>query len=92
MRIDPEKEKMQKMTPPIDIEIETKGGRRFKERINHIKGDPENAMSLEEVKEKFKDCSGFSAKPLNSKNIDTICKMIDDLEKIEGVSKIMEQI
>jgi 2-methylcitrate dehydratase PrpD len=90
--IDPEKDKLQKMIPPIDIEIETKRGKRYKERINHIKGHPENAMSLEEVKEKFKDCSRFSAKPLNSENIVRICKMIDDLEELDDVSKIMEQI
>jgi 2-methylcitrate dehydratase PrpD len=90
--IDSEKDKLQEMIPPIDVEIETKGGHRFKKTVNHVKGHPKNPMSLEEVKEKFRDCSRLSAKPLNSESIVRICKMIDDLEKLEDVSKIMEEI
>jgi 2-methylcitrate dehydratase PrpD len=92
VRIDPAKDKLQQMIPPIDIEIQTRNGMCLRETIWHVKGHPENPMSLQEVKEKLRDCARFAAKPLKSENVDQICHMVDDLENLEDVSRIFEYL
>lgn len=66
--------------------IETKDGRRFSRYVDSVKGDPENPMSVKEVKDKFRiQASSIS---LKDNKIEEIINKVDRLEELDDVSKL----
>jgi len=87
---DPEKDKLQATICPTDIDIETKDGKHYQKSVEFFKGHPKNPMTIAEVAQKLKDCARFSFKPLPSRNIDEIIQMVDNLDKLDDVTAILE--
>ena len=74
------------------VTIRTRGGDEYSDRIDHVKGTPENPMSFDEVVDKFRRCMPFSAKPLPAKNVDEVADMVRDLEHVPDVSLLAERL
>ena len=74
---------------PATAEIETHDGRRYSCKIEYPKGDPENPLSYEEIKDKF-----FSmVQPvLPDRQANNIIQLVEDLENIRDVSQVMTEL
>lgn len=72
---------------PAKVKVFLKGGKTLEARVEKAKGNPENPMSLEEIQEKYVDCC---AGILTERCIDKSISIIQDLETLERLSKLME--
>jgi len=64
------------------IEVITQDGRKLKKRVDCPKGDPENFLSQEEVKEKFID---LARQVISIEQGEEIVELVDKLEKINNM-------
>lgn len=90
--VDAGKEKLHKLIPPVDIEIDTKDGKHYKKTVEFAKGHPQNPMSMSECAQKLKNCARFSAKPLPERNIDRIYQLVEHLDELDDVTVILENL
>ena len=67
-------------------EIETAGGARHFARCDHALGTPENPLSLEQVKEKFKTYAGPSLGPAGA---DRVVAAVDGLETFRSARELV---
>ncbi len=80
---DPELDKVYPKHWPAAAEIKTKAGKVFSIRLEYPKGDPENALSWDELIEKFNGlASSIYSLALREKIIEQV-KNIDDIEKLK---------
>ena len=91
---------LQKTTISVDEELEKKfslgygsivgvtlkDGRSFSELTEHCKGDPENPVSLEEMRERF---IAMTNEIVSSENQLKIIDMVENLEQIDDVRKLV---
>lgn len=74
---------------PAAAEIETHDGRKYTDRIEHPKGDPENPLSGEELKDKFLSM----VKPvLPVKQAEQIIQLVEDFENLDDVRHVMRAL
>lgn len=93
----------EKVTPIVDETIEQRSGREigpaamevitkdqgtYGESVEFVKGHPGNPMSMDEVEEKFRKCSAFSARPLPERGLSEVIKAIREMEAVQDVSLI----
>lgn len=85
----PELEEQAKLVgwPPAVVEIITKRGEKYEQRVDFPKGDCLNPFTDEEVKAKFRY---LSFKAIDQERIDQIIKTVYSLEKVEDISVLME--
>jgi 2-methylcitrate dehydratase PrpD len=88
----PEKDRIRALIPPIDVEIVMKDKRQYKRTIEYVKGHPNNPATLEDYMKKFDDCVSYSAKPLASRTIGEVKQMIEQLDKLDDVTLIINQL
>ncbi|ARK29925.1 MmgE/PrpD family protein [Halalkalibacter krulwichiae] len=67
------------------LEIETKDGEVYSEKIERPYGNPLHPMSNEEMIEKFKDCGKYSKKRLTDHALNKVIEQIFHLETIKDV-------
>ena len=72
---------------PAWVEIQTNNGLSFKADITYPKGDPENALTWDELKEKFK---GLVQPIISPSRANEIIGMVDSLEDLENVRELAE--
>ena len=89
---DPEKDALNVLVPPTDIEIKTRDGQRYSMHVGAMPGYPENPLSWAEVTQKLKDCVPWSAKPLSDKNISKLSQTVEHLEKVDDVTVILDYL
>lgn len=77
---DSELSKLYPPARPADLQIRTKNGNVYRNRVDYPKGDPHNPMSDEEVKTKFRRL----AEPLMKE--ERVKAIIDCVDKIENVA------
>ena len=70
---------------PAWVEIDTRDGRRLRADVKYPKGDPENALSWDELKDKF--CN-LTAPVISSTRQEQIINMIDSLESVEDTNDL----
>lgn len=70
------------------VEIKTKDGKVYQAGVDVLRGSIHNPLSTEELIAKFKDCAGFSKKPLSASNLDRLVNSILELEKVKDISEI----
>jgi len=70
--------------PEITVKITTKDGRHFSETISFPKGHPENRMTVDEFKDRFRRAASFALKP------DKIEAAIEKILKLEEVADVSE--
>lgn len=88
--VDPDLEKTaSREITPSTVEIRTKKGEIFRERVNVAKGHYENPMSAKELEDKFARCTSYF---LRKRQIKRILDSLNKLEKVKSVRDLMDQI
>jgi 2-methylcitrate dehydratase PrpD len=87
--VDPEFVGSRSTMGPIKIKVRMKDGKEYSHREELAKGHPRNQMSEAEFAEKFRDCTKRSAKPIPQKNIDEVLGLLNELEKVDKIGKVI---
>ena len=67
------------------VKIETEDGNEYSQYVKYPKGEPENDMSREELKEKFVT---LTTRLLTQEKANTIIETIDEIEKLQDVREL----
>ncbi len=89
-RLDPEMERSssREISPSV-VEVKTKRGGVYSQRIDIPKGHPRNPMTDEELAAKFLDCANHAVHPWQEKNLSRLLETIFELEKVEDLSQVV---
>jgi len=68
----------------VFVDVKVKGGRAYSESVIHAKGEPDNRMTPDEVRDKFR---GLASNTFDHGRVEVIIEAIRDLEKVEDFSK-----
>jgi 2-methylcitrate dehydratase PrpD len=74
---------------PASAQIETRDGRKFSDGIEYSKGDPENPLSGEELKDKF---IGLVQPVIPVQQAEQIIELVEDLENVDDVCLVMKAL
>jgi len=74
---------------PAGVIIKCKDGREYGRYIEYSYGHPLNPISKEDLIAKFKDCCGYSVKPVCEKNQNRVIYMVTHLEEVSNVGEII---
>jgi 2-methylcitrate dehydratase PrpD len=88
-RIDPAKDALPMLYPPMDVRIETTDGRVFSGCEMFVKGHPSNPFTLNDCVERFMSAAVFAAKPIGSEHLERFVKMVEDLEHVKDAADMM---
>jgi len=77
---------------PEIVEVRTTGGETHVRLVEHVRGSPGAPMSFDEVKEKFRRCTAYSAKPVPMENVEEFLGAVTELEKLGDVSSLIEPL
>ncbi len=73
-----------------EIDLDTKDGKCFSQKIYHAKGFPEKPMTMEDLYGKTKKCAPLAIKPFSEDKIEMLRDMIENLEKQGNVQQLTE--
>ncbi len=71
------------------IDIRTKDGKQFSQKMLYGKGSPQKPMTFDDCVRKFQRCALFAAKQVSENKIVELSEMIEKIEKLEDVSSIV---
>jgi 2-methylcitrate dehydratase PrpD len=71
------------------VEVKSKDGKLYSKQVDYAYGDPRKPIAKDDLINKFRDCVTYSLKPPSSEETDHIIEMVDELEKIKNVSRIV---
>jgi 2-methylcitrate dehydratase PrpD len=77
---------------PGIVEIKTKQGKVYTERVDYPYGHPHNPITTDDLIAKFKDCTSYSAKPLSEENLTRVIDMLLNLEKVKDVRELIDLV
>jgi len=89
VRVVVDQEPIAKGLTPCAVDIRTKDGKVYSERVEILRGDPRKPVSVEEVAQKFRRCVAFSAKPISRENIEGMIRIVSNLEAVAEVSSVV---
>jgi len=72
------------------VEIKTMDGHLYSERVDYRKGNPNNPMTMEELINKFRDCSSFGRKKFSGWDIDRVIQLVENMEEVAAVDQVIE--
>lgn len=72
------------------VNICTNSGKSFSKRVDVFKGHPQNPLSREEFLQKFRNCTRFSAVPVDSQRIEKILAILQDIENIPKINQVVQ--
>ncbi len=84
--VDPEIEAVYPKHYPATVIVKTRNGREYKAHVDYPKGDPENPVSFEEVKEKFRFVAGFI---IGKNKIERAINYVSNFEKLENMHDLI---
>jgi 2-methylcitrate dehydratase PrpD len=87
-RIDPAKDALPMLYPPMDVRIETTDGRVMAGCEPFVKGHPENPFTLADCIERFMTAAGAAVRPLARERLDRFVAMVDDLEHVKDTGEL----
>ena len=70
---------------PAWVEVETRDGRTLRSQVQYPKGDPENALSWDELKDKFRD---LTRPVISARQQEEIISSVDSLEHLGDVREL----
>ncbi|MEE8442141.1 MAG: MmgE/PrpD family protein [Dehalococcoidia bacterium] len=70
------------------VTITTKDGRKFTNTVAHPKGHPQNPLSQEELREKFRYCTGRV--PLAGDQVKRLIDLVENLESVDDIGQVLE--
>jgi len=71
----------------VEVEIKTKEGKSFQRKVTSVP-----PMSRDEILEKFRNSNHFSAKPLPERRVESFIQMVNELEELENVTKMINML
>jgi 2-methylcitrate dehydratase PrpD len=71
---------------PQVVEIVTRDGKVFSERVEYPKGNPQNPVTAEELVASFRGMATYAAKPLSAGKVDDAVSLVFRLEEVPDVS------
>jgi 2-methylcitrate dehydratase PrpD len=74
---------------PAIVEIKTKDGKVYSQRVDTPYGSPENPMSMDAMAAKLRDCASHAAKPLSQKNVEKLIQLVSQLEAVSDVEEVV---
>ena len=86
------KSTLSKTMLPGRVKVETKDRSVYDKSLDVIYGHPENRMQWEDLSRKFHDCALYSWEKLSIERIEVLVGMIDNLERVDNVSKILDLV
>jgi len=89
VRVVVDQESIAKGLVPCVVDIRTKDGKVYSQRVEILRGDPRKPVSMEEVAGKFRKCAPFSAKPISKQDIEKIIRAVNNLETAPDVSEVV---
>ncbi len=72
-----------------DVEVRMKDGSIYQKSVDFARGMPERPLTREEFMEKFQDCVSYAKKPLPKGNIKRILSLVEGLEKVKDVRRLI---
>jgi len=73
-----------------ELELETKSGQRFSQKMYHARGFPQKPMTMEDFAEKAKKCARYAVKPFPDSRVEELKDLVTDLEKQRDTASITE--
>lgn len=70
------------------VTITTKDGRTFRRTVSQQKGHPQNPLTRDEVRDKFRYCCEHA--PLASDRIERLIARVEELDQVANISQVME--
>ncbi len=89
VEIDPEMDAVYPRLYAGVITVNTRDGRRLRRRVDYSKGMPENPMSLDEVRQKFRSLAGLA---LGSSGAEEALAAVDDIRGVGSVRTLQERL
>ncbi len=74
---------------PVIVEITTKQGKTCSTQVREMIGSPQKPLTPEELRQKFYDCSKYSARPIPPRNLD---HFLEKAGHLEGAGDVRELI
>ena len=74
---------------PAWAEVATTDGRILRSQIEYPKGDPENALSWQEMKDKFTNLSAPVVSPEHQEQIISAIEGLDDMADVRGLAELL---
>ena len=75
---------------PCVVEIKTRNGEVYAQRVEILRGDPRKPLEMEEIGQKFRKCAAFSARPISGENIEQVITSVSHLEDVENIAGVIE--
>lgn len=75
---------------PVTVKIKTKGGRVYSGSVNTYRGMPEDPLTLEECRDKFRKCTRFSIRPMAEARVEAIVEKVGRLEEMKDVRALTD--
>lgn len=72
---------------PAEVRVVLKGGDMMEARVEKAKGNPENPMTGEEIREKYLDCC---SDVLSQRSIEKSLSLLQDLDALDGIRPLMD--
>ena len=88
-RIDPAKDALPLLYPPMDVRIETTDGRLFQGCEEFVKGHPSNPFTLADCEQRFRAAAAWAARPIPAVRLDRFVAMVKDLEHLNDAAEMM---
>lgn len=79
----------ERMSLSQEVVVEVGNKERYSHKVEIPKGEPENPLTDDELREKFIDCSRLS---LSKEEIENVMEIVSRLESLDHISKLMEII
>jgi 2-methylcitrate dehydratase PrpD len=70
------------------VEVKTKNGKKFSQKMLYAKGSPQKPMTFEDCAEKFKRCAHFAVKKIPEDKLIQLIEMINTLEQEKDVRSL----
>ncbi len=87
-RIDPAKDALPMLYPPMDVRIETTDGRVIAGCEPFVKGHPSKPFTLGDCVERFVTAAGAAVRPLTRERLERFVSMVEDLEYVTDAGKM----
>jgi 2-methylcitrate dehydratase PrpD len=78
--------------PSGKIEIETRDGKVFSDRVDYPLGSPERPMTFDDCAKKFRSCASYPAPRLPAAQIEKVIELTGRLEQLDDVGEIMRML
>jgi len=72
--------------------MKTRGGITYSKRVDIAYGHPRNPISPADIIAKFRDCTGYSARPLSPAVVEEVIHRVTNLENEPDVRTIIRMV